>query len=225
MRRIRGVCFDLDGLLVDTEGMHVDAYQDVASHLGVTLSEAYLNSFLGAPTRENLKRIMNDHQVPLSRFEELLQLRYRSYENIVKSTPQFLMRGARECLQLARSRKLRTALVTSSIRQHALAVLDNLKERLDDGATVPGCFDHLVFGEDVERCKPAPDLYLEAVRRMGIEPEETMALEDSEAGVIAAKAAGLYVVAVPCRNTNGQDLTGADATVPSLCEVCGLDIL
>ncbi|MFW6181186.1 MAG: HAD family hydrolase [Spirochaetota bacterium] len=225
MRRARGVCFDLDGLLVNTEGMHVDAYQDVASHLGVTLSEAYLNSFLGAPTRENLRRIMADHRVPPARFDELLQLRYRSYESIAASTPHVLMPGARECLEQVRARGLRTALVTSSIRRHALAVLENLEDRLGDGSRVADCFDHLVFGDQVERCKPAPDLYLEALRRLRLEPEETVALEDSEAGVTAARAAGLYVVAVPCRNTNGQDLTGADVLLSSLGEVCSLDIL
>lgn len=223
--RIRGVCFDLDGLLVDTEGMHVRAYQDVAAHIGVELSETYLNSFLGAPTQENLKRIMGDFQVPLSRFDELLQLRYRSYESILNASPLSLMRGAGKCLETVRSKRQRAALVTSSIRRHAQAVLDAVKDHLHDGVRVKDFFDCMVFGDEVDRCKPAPDLYLEAMHRMGVDPKEAVALEDSEAGIHSAKAAGLFVVAVPCHNTNGQDLRGADVTVSSLEEVCSLDIL
>lgn len=225
MSRFSGVCFDLDGLLVDTEGMHVDAYLVVGRHLGIALTEEYINSFIGEPTRENVKRVMRDYQIPLSRFDELLDLRYRSYLEAVQNTRFTLMPGALECLQLVKKKDLIATLVTSSMKEHALAVLNTLPERLPDGSTVHGSFDHEVFGDEVEQCKPAPDLYIEAVRRMSIEPEETLALEDSGAGVIAAKRAGLTVIAVPCPNTHKQDISSADYLVSGLNQVCGLGIL
>ncbi len=77
-------------------------------------------------------------------------------------------------------------------------------------------FDHLVCLEDAPRAKPAPDLYLEAVRRLGGTPRTAVAFEDSHNGALAARRAGLWCVAVPTPMTAGQDLSHADAVVPTL---------
>ncbi len=83
-----------------------------------------------------------------------------------------------------------------------------------DAAGLAGYFDVVVTAEDVERPKPAPDIYLAACRRLGVEPSEAVALEDSPPGIEAARRAGLTVVAVP--QDDGVDTSAADHVVPTL---------
>jgi beta-phosphoglucomutase-like phosphatase (HAD superfamily) len=76
-----------------------------------------------------------------------------------------------------------------------------------------------VFGSEIKHLKPEPDIYLEALKRLGTDSSGCIAFEDSEAGVIAAKRAGLYTVAVPNGHTSGQNFDMADRKFASLREV------
>ena len=102
-----------------------------------------------------------------------------------------------------------------------LGVASNSPRRLVDTALqtagLSGAFDAIVTSEDVPRSKPAPDIYLEACRRLGVTPAETLALEDSASGVAAAKAAGLACIAVP--QYAETDVTAADRVIDSLEEL------
>jgi len=219
------VFFDLDGLLVDTEGIHVRAYEEVGRYLGIELTAEYLNSFIGAPTTENIKRIMADYNVPFERYEHILKIRYDRYAELVRKIPLSPMDGAVECVMRAKEKGYQTALVTSSIREHSVAVLDNITSHSNLKIDIAACFDTMVFGDDIPRQKPEPDIYREAVSRLEIVPDVAVALEDSEAGVIAAKTAGVHVIAVPCHNTRDQDFTCADKIVESLQDILSLDFL
>ena len=223
--KIDAVMFDLDGLLADTEDFHVLAYDAVAIALGIKLPRDYIISFIGAPTFVNLRRLMRDFGIPESRFEELLKIRYDRYTEIVRTTPLDPMDGALECIITMRNRGFKTALVTSSLREHSLAVLENISKHSSPGVDIKNLFDIMVFGDEIKELKPAPDIYIEAVARLKTNPERCIALEDSEAGVASAKAAGLIVIAVPCPHTKEQKLEKADLIVPSLHEVLKLSIL
>lgn len=223
--KIDAVMFDLDGLLADTEDFHVLAYDAVAKALGIKLPRDYIISFIGAPTVVNLRRLMRDFGIPESRFEELLKIRYDRYTEIVRTTPLAPMDGALECIITMRNRGFKTALVTSSLQEHSLAVLENISKHSSPGVDIKNLFDIMVFGDEIKELKPAPDIYIEAVARLKTKPERCIALEDSEAGVASAKAAGLIVIAVPCPHTKEQKLEKADLIVPSLHEVLKLSIL
>ena len=86
-----------------------------------------------------------------------------------------------------------------------------------DAAGLAGYFDVVVTAEDVERPKPAPDIYLAACQRLGVEPSEAVALEDSPPGIEAARRAGLTVVAIP--QDDGVDTSAADHVVATLREL------
>ncbi len=219
MKDWEAVLFDLDGLLVDTEGIHVRAYEEVAEYLGIKLTPDYVNSFIGAPTADNIRRIMRDYGIPAERYGHILNIRYRRYAELVKTIPLAPMEGAVECVVKAKGKGYKTALVTSSIREHSMAVLDNITRHSDSDIDIAEYFDTMVFGDEIPRQKPEPDIYREAVRRLRITPKEAVALEDSEAGVQAAKTAGVHVIAVPCHNTREQDFSMADQIVTSLKEL------
>jgi beta-phosphoglucomutase-like phosphatase (HAD superfamily) len=82
----------------------------------------------------------------------------------------------------------------------------------------------MVFGDDIENLKPAPDIYIEAIRRLRSAPERGIALEDSEAGVMSAKSAGLQVIAVPGPHTRDQNFKKADRILSSLEDVAKLGL-
>ncbi|MGQ9615011.1 MAG: HAD family hydrolase [Spirochaetota bacterium] len=223
--KIDAVMFDLDGLLADTEDFHVIAYDAVAKSLGIKLPRDYIISFIGAPTVVNLKRLMMDYGIPESRFEELLKVRYDRYSEIIRTIPLAPMDGALECIVTMRNRGFKTALVTSSLREHSIGVLENISKHSSPGVDIKNLFDIMVFGDEIKELKPAPDIYLEAVKRLKTRPERCIALEDSEAGVASAKAAGLIVIAVPCPHTKEQKFDRADFVVSSLNEVLKLSLL
>jgi beta-phosphoglucomutase-like phosphatase (HAD superfamily) len=223
--KIDAVMFDLDGLLADTEDFHVLAYDEVAKSLGIKLPRDYIVSFIGAPTAVNLRRLMKDYGIPESRFEELLKIRYDRYIEIVKTTPLAPMDGALECVTEIKKKGFKTALVTSSLREHSLAVLENISKNTSPGIDIKKLFDIMVFGDEIKELKPAPDIYIKAVASLKTKPERCIALEDSEAGVASAKAAGLIVIAVPCPHTKEQKFERADFVVKSLREVLKLPFL
>jgi len=219
MGDIMAVLFDLDGLLADTEDLHAMAYDIAFEKYGVTLSEDEIYRGMGVSTRENVERIIREHELPPEQLEEIAALRYDSYYRLVLSTPVSFMDGAIECLQYVKKKGLRRGLVTSSIKKHAAAVLSNLEEQAEHKIIFSHYFDIMVFGDEISRSKPEPDIYLKALERLSILPETCIALEDSEAGVLSAKNAGIYVFAVPNKYTGGHSYDKADRVLGSLGEI------
>jgi HAD superfamily hydrolase (TIGR01509 family) len=118
------------------------------------------------------------------------------------------MPGARELLAALRERGVPLGLATNSGREFATRALRS--------AGLHDVFDAIVSAQDVERPKPAPDVYLEAAARLGVAPADCVALEDSETGVAAARAAGMTVVGVP--SFPAIDLSAADLVADSLAD-------
>ncbi|UCB46323.1 MAG: HAD family phosphatase [Spirochaetota bacterium] len=216
---IRAILFDLDGLLVPTEELHIKAYNTVFEQFGIILTQEVFNKQMGVSTRENVKRIMKDNKIPPDKYDEILKLRYDIYYDSVKSTPLTFMDGAIECFEYIMEKKLKRGLVTSSIKEHALAVLVNLNKHGNWRVDIFDYFDVLVFGDEIEMSKPNPEIYIKACERLDINPSRCIALEDSQAGVLSAKNAGLYVIAVSQNNTNSYNIKNADIKLKSLREI------
>ncbi len=208
---IRGLLFDFDGLLVDTETPSRLVWEELYREHGHELPQdrwATLIGTIGAPFD------------PLGHLEELVgrrlderalttRRRAREYE---LTDLEELRPGVEEYFAEAERLGLRTAVVSSSdddwIARH-LGRLGHL-EGLDTIVAANG---------DTERAKPRPDLYLEALDRLELEPHEAIAFEDSPNGVTAAKAAGLICVAVPNPMTATLALDDADLVLESLGDV------
>jgi beta-phosphoglucomutase-like phosphatase (HAD superfamily) len=219
INNIRAILFDLDGLLVATEKLHAAAYSAAFGRFGVTLNEEEIYRKMGIATRENVRRIMGEQGIPQSKYKEILKLRYDIYHTLVKRTPLAFKDGAVECLEYIIKKNLKKGLVTSSIREHALSVLENLMQHSSSRINLLDYFDVLVFGDDIDKSKPDPEIYTSACTRLDIKPGHCVALEDSEAGVLSAKSAGLFVIAVPNSNTVGHNLENADIKLVSLREI------
>jgi HAD superfamily hydrolase (TIGR01509 family) len=196
--------FDFDGLLADTERLHRAAYVRAAARHGIALTEAeYADHWIrrGLGIADFLAERGWTADVAAIRRDKADE-----YHRLL-GTDLHPMPGARALLDRLHGR-IRMAVATSSYPRDARAALRALG--------FASCFECVATSDDVERLKPAPDLFLHAARTLGVPPAQCVVLEDAEKGVLAARAAGMPCIAVPNEFTRGNDFSAATAVVDSL---------
>lgn len=220
MRRaaVRALVFDFDGLILETEGVLVRAWEAVWSDHGHELERDLWLANLGTKDSVDLH---TELEVRVGRVLDREKLRAR--REAVREHA-FAVLGAQpgvvDYLADARAMGLSTAIASSSPSSWVEGHLARLG--LVDEFVCIRCYE----GEGSRwDAKPAPDLYLAAVDELGVAPQEAVAFEDSPNGIAAAKAAGLLCVAVPNDVTRDLDLSGADLIVPSLADQPLRDVL
>jgi HAD superfamily hydrolase (TIGR01509 family) len=184
---VEAALFDMDGLLLDTEVLYVEAMQQAARSLGREMALDFCHSMVGVPSHEcNLMiEAYYGEGFSLTEFREHFSVhRRRLMEGGIPLKP-----GVVELLDFLADRGLPLAVATSSERRTA--------ERHLSHAGLLDRFTALVTRDDVEHPKPHPDIYLEAARRLGAAPQRCLAFEDSNIGLEAAHAAGAMAFMVP----------------------------
>jgi len=215
--RLQAVLFDMDGLIVDTEPIHFAAFREYMGRFGVDLPESVMPEFIGFSEDENLRDLKAKYRLdePL---EAMVAVRRAIYLELVRTSPIEVFAGFWEFSAAARERGMKQAVVSSAAAVQVEIVLRRLFEMRPELAPPEAYFDAIVSGDDVARNKPAPDIYLEGAKRLDVPPALCLALEDSPPGAQSAAAAGMLVVAVPNKYTEGLSFPGAQAIVPSLRE-------
>ena len=204
---IRALVFDFDGLIVDTEIPIFRVWQRIYRERGQDLPLDKWLTTVGTssaafdPARE--LGVRTGEQIDPRVLRTLERLYYQE-----ATAMQQLLPGVAEYLSVARKLELKTAVASSSTRKWVMEHLDRFG--------IGRHFDAIVCREDVKRTKPDPDLYRTALQRLEVQPAEAIALEDSSNGIHAAKAAGLFCVAVPNPLTADLDLSEADLRLLSL---------
>jgi HAD superfamily hydrolase (TIGR01509 family) len=207
----KAIIFDHDGVMVNTEPLHSRAWIEILEKYGVRpkLHENGLVHQVGITINENWEILKSNHN--LSEDTELLEeQRGQLYlDQLKRSKP---MPGMEALLRFLRGEKqkgnLKIAIGSSSNREYIEIALQNFGFSDD--------FDLIVSGKDVPRGKPAPDIYLKVSRELEVSTENCLVLEDTPAGVTAAKSAGMKVIAIPNAYTAGSDFSNADMMVGSL---------
>ena len=209
------IIFDNDGLLLDTEGAWTRAETTLFTRHGGTFSAEHKRELIGS-----------SHTVAAGKLELMLGLPGRGPELMAELHDLVMQEALREVLPRPGAVELVGALREAGI---PVAVASNspraFLDRVLRTGGVAGLFGVTVAGDEVPRPKPAPDIYLEACRRLGADPEASVGLEDSPTGAAAAKAAGLTVVGVPY--LADLEIPDADLVASSLADAavhaaCGL---
>ncbi len=212
LKSVRAVLFDHDGTLVDSELTHYRMWAGILRPHNVDFSlDEYVAHHIRVPTPGNAAKILSDYPTLPLTVADLVQAKQAATRDFLATDAFPLMPGARETLQYLVDKGLQTAIVSGAAATVVAGTVTS--HRLDDFVSV------VVSGHDVAANKPAPDCYLLATRKLGVEPAECIAVEDTESGVAAAVAAGIRCVAIASPMSNNHDFRGAAVTVANLREV------
>lgn len=214
MSSFRNIIFDLDGLVVDTEPLYRRAVNITLEACVVDYrfeKEEYGRLFTGRAVPENAEYLRERFALPQTA-GQLTGAMYALYEVLIADAENLEpMPGVHEILAYLTSKGMRTAIASSARPDQVEVTLR--------GLNLPHVFHAKVGNPGNLRSKPAPDVYLAALAALDARADESAALEDSSSGVRAAKAAGLYAIAVPNDYTRHQDLSMADAVLDDLIKV------
>jgi HAD superfamily hydrolase (TIGR01509 family) len=201
------VVFDFDGVLLDSESPEFESHRLVFERFGLTLTTAEWCDQIGVDVErhpERWSRRLRAH-APHAPAHEAFRAEVRAL--FAELVPQAPMPGIERLIQVLEQAGVPCAIASNSPARWVLPAAESLGlvSRMKTVVTI----------DDVERGKPAPDVYLEATRRLGAAPTRSVAIEDSAPGLASARAAGLRTIVVPHWLTEQHDLSGADLRVES----------
>lgn len=203
---LKGVIFDMDGVLVDSEKFICEAAMRMFAERGWPVKPEDFIPFIGTGENRYIGGPAEKYGYPIDIEREKVRT-YEIYGEIVKGQIEPL-EGVHEFIRKCRGRGLKLAVATSADK---IKMEINLREI----GIPPETFDALVNGLEVEKKKPNPEIFLKAVERLGLSPEECLVVEDAVNGVAAAKAAGCRCLALTTSFTE-KELAGADWFAPNL---------
>lgn len=203
---IKAVIFDLDGVLVTTDELHFSAWKRLAEELGITGFTKADNARQRGVSRMASLEVVLEKTDRKFNDEEKLALAEKKNDMYVKSlstlSPNDVLSGVNEFITYLRNNGIKTAVGSASKNTPLILGKTQLSDK----------FDAISCGLDTQKSKPDPEVFLIAANKLGIAPSECVVIEDSDAGIEAAKAGGMYAVAVGEAENNKK----ADIAVSSV---------
>ncbi len=185
---IKAVIFDMDGLMIDSERVTFEEYQNVLKEMNLTMSVEFYKSLLGKPIRDIYQRFYdvygNDFPIVdvINKVHEYMEKRF-----IKEGVP--VKKGLIELLQYLKDNNYKTIVATSSHRNRVDQILSL--------AGITTYFNDSICGDEVTKGKPNPEVFLKSCEKLGVDTNEAIVLEDSEAGIQAAYSANIPVICIP----------------------------
>ncbi|MCP5097905.1 MAG: HAD family phosphatase [Chloroflexi bacterium] len=209
MQKLTAIIFDMDGLMVDSEPLSHQAWNDYLRPFGHHINDQLVQRMIGLRADVSGKLIRDTFQLTAS-VEEINAQKAAIYAQIrAQGVPA--MPGLMPLHTAIAKRNIPWAIATSSPRHHAEEILHQLQLTPTNGT--------IACGNEVINGKPAPDIYLLAAKRLGIAPTQCLALEDSGPGSEAAVAAGMLTIAIPNSHTQHANFSHVDYRFNSLHDV------
>jgi len=206
---IKGVVFDMDGVLVDTEALHFAAITEALEKYGISPNNEDILKLAGTNYPKFIGKLVEiaGKKIDVNPIVKEAWENYYSFTGSVQALP-----GSEKLLDEV-CRKLKIAVASGCPKKFILKILET--------AELLHFFnqEYIAGIDEVNNPKPAPDIYLLAVKRLGLNPNECVAIEDTSSGMTAAKDAGLYCIVVPTIFSNNQDFSRADLRVESLLDL------
>lgn len=209
---IKAVLFDMDGLMVDTESLSTEAFINSAKAQGYNMTKEETLKVLGF-TKANIYQFWIDYfQGTNVDGKKLVDDHYDYIENVLYTVGPEKMPYVEELLKYLRENNYKIAVASSS---DTADIKNNLEK-----TKLEKYIDEIASGAEVENGKPAPDVFLLAAKRLGVDPKDCLILEDSKAGIKAGKASGAMVFMVPDMYTVDKECEDtADRILTNLGEV------
>lgn len=206
LSELKGVIFDLDGVLTDTAEFHYQAWQKLADEAGLPFDRAANEALRGLSRRESLMRILGDRTFSEEAIQSMMDKKNGYYVALIQNiTSDELLPGSLALLDELRQAGIKTAIGSGS--KNARAIIDKLG--------IGDRIDAIADGYSVSNSKPAPDVFLHAAGLLELEPSHCAVVEDAGAGVEAALAAGMWAIGLGPAERVGA----AHIVLPSLADV------
>lgn len=218
---LKALILDVDGTLADTEEAHRRAFNEAFRAQGLDWNWSkpqYAELLLTTGGKERIAAFVKTLFLPaaeraavIEKIPAIHKAKTANYARIINSGEVPLRDGVERLLDEARDAGIRLAIATTTTFENIQALLHTTL-----GSAALDRFAVIGAGDQVARKKPAPDIYLHVLDKLGLPAGECVAIEDSTNGLLAAKAAGLYTIVTPSYWTQGEDFSDADLMVPSL---------
>lgn len=205
--------FDMDGTLVDSETLYYETRRDVFAKYGIDYPKSLNDSILGtgfARTVQLLQEVAGDDELGKKVNDESLEL----FDQRVEEGKLAVKPGAEKLLQFLKERGIKSYITSSSD-------INKINFNLQHNNLRP-YFAEIITGEDVKNNKPAPDIYLHALKRAGVEKQDAVVFEDAASGVKSALNAGIDVIVVPDQVKLSSELTNQATVIDRLDEAVEL---
>lgn len=211
--QLQALFFDLDGTLVDSEPLKAEALSMTMRHFGAEVPKEIYKNVMGQSWEVVLKSFFayGKKEVPEIEFNPIFKEKYQALITTKISANAELNAWLKDI----KSKKISMALVSSGARWMVEGILRQLQ--------LENIFDLVVTGEDVKKHKPDPEAYLYAMSRLNVSPERTLIFEDSEAGLAAAKAAGVKSIALHHDYNQSHDFSSSLKEIKSFTEAQDLE--
>jgi len=202
---IRGVIFDMDGVIVESESAHVEAEKLVLSKYGISISSDELHEYAGTTAKKMFSELTKKYGLKV-KAEKLLrekeQILFKFLEEDAEPT-----KGIVELLVRLKERDVKLCIGSSSPMKQVEYILKKLN--------IACLFDCAVGSDNIIHSKPDPEIFLKAAAGLGFKPQECLVVEDAKLGVEAAKRAGMKCIGYKNPNSGHQDLSKADLVIDS----------
>lgn len=201
MSMIKLVIFDVDGTLVDSEVVFVKAAIKNMEVNGYNIPMSAIMGIIGQ-NRVAGQKLIESTQDDFFDYDKYIKNYEKIRSEILEKEPLKLKKGALNILNYCKEHGIRMAIATSTYREKQVKVLTNLG--------IIDYFDYMVFGDEINNSKPAPDIYLKVYEHYNIDKDEMIIYEDSKNGILSAHNAGIRVVYI-------KDIVEVEEEVTSLC--------
>lgn len=204
--KFKGVIFDLDGVITDTAEYHYIAWKDLAIKIGIEIDREFNETLKGISRGESLERILikgkKEKTYTQDEKDELAKRKNDYYLTLLEElTPNDVLENIVETLQYLKEKDMKIALASAS--KNAPLILDKLE--------LTNYFDIIVDPTSVKAGKPAPDIFLEGARLIGLDPKDCIGVEDSEAGVVSINDSNMFSIGIG----SVENLGHANTVIPS----------
>ncbi|MGD0785271.1 MAG: HAD-IA family hydrolase [Sedimentisphaerales bacterium] len=205
----KGIIFDMDGVLVNSEPFIIKAVIQALAEFGLKITAEDFHPFTGTGEKNCVRGIAKNHNFPID-IEKATTRTYDIYLELIRGNLKPLP-GAKEFITECKQLGKKISVATSADMRKAAGNFAQLK-------IPPETFDAIISGNNVKHTKPAPDIFLLAAEKMGIDPKDCLVIEDALSGIQAAKASGAKCLAITSSFTP-EILIGADFYAPDLAHI------
>lgn len=208
---LKAVLFDMDGVIVDTEPLHNEAYYAMFDEIEIEMTDTLYESFTGQATLAICKTLVATFKLP-QKPETLVAIKRKHFKHLFDTSPNLqLLDGVLELIQDYHHNEITLILASSA----SMPNIDRIFDRFD----LNKYFTAKLSGADLKASKPHPEIFLKAAQASGHPKEHCMVIEDSTNGIKAAKAAGIYCVAYNSIHSKNQEYKHANRIIERFEEI------